>query len=449
MKILIVDDEQNIRLFFEEYLKNSHEVDFAKDGRSALEKLIANIYDLIFLDIRMPNVSGIEVLENISSHKSNQDELPYVVMLTAIEDVGTVVRTIKLGAYDYLVKPINISRLELILSQVQKIIEKNEEIKRLRSEIEGKYTFIGESEKSKEVLNLIDIASKSDVNVLIVGESGVGKEVVARAIHTKSNRRNSRFVPIDCGAIPESIIESELFGYEKGSFTGASSSKRGKIELADKGTLFLDEVSNIPMNVQTKLLRVIQTKEFSRIGSTETINVDARIISATNVNLKEMVEIGKFRDDLYYRLNVFPIYVPPLRERKEDIPLLINHFLSTLQLKYNKRVTFSDGAIKKLMNYTFPGNVRELENIILRIFAISHDGDEIGEEILDINEIRDLPYFPKIYKLEELEGIYVDYVIKKCNGNLKKASEMLGISRRTIYNYLKYKNTHPKNTTTF
>jgi DNA-binding NtrC family response regulator len=438
MKILVVDDEQNIRIFFEEYLKNLHKVDFAKDGREAIEKVFTEPYDVVFLDIRMPNVSGIEVLEQISSRKASKDDPPYVVMLTAIEEVRTVVRTIKLGAYDYIVKPVNIARLELILSQLQSLIDKSEEIRRLREEAESRYVFVGESEKAREVLKMVDLASKSDANVLIIGESGVGKEVVARLIHAKSSRRNGRFVPIDCSTIPESIIESELFGYEKGAFTGAFSTKKGKIELADGGTLFLDEVSNIPVNIQTKLLRFIQTKEFSRIGGAEIIKVDTRIVSATNVNLKELVEIGKFKEDLYYRLNVFPIYVPPLRERKEDIPLLVEHFLKSLYLRYGKRVIFSKSAIERLMEYSFPGNVRELENIVLRAFAVARDGQEIGEDSLSINEnYQDLPYFPKLYKLDELDRIYIEYVVRKCGGNLSKAAEVLGISRRSIYNYLR------------
>ncbi len=438
MRVLVVDDEQNIRIFFGEYLKNSHEVDFAENGKEAIEKVFSKPYDVIFLDIRMPNISGIEVLEQISSRKTSKDDPPYVVMLTAIEEIGTVVRTIKLGAYDYIVKPVNISRLELILSQLQSLIEKSEEIRRLKEELESKYVFVGESEKAKEVLRMVDIASKSDANVLVIGESGVGKEVVARLIHAKSGRRNGRFVPIDCSAIPENIIESELFGYEKGAFTGAFSTKRGKIELADGGTLFLDEVSSIPMSIQTKLLRVIQTKEFSRIGGTETIKIDARIISATNVDLKELVEARRFREDLYYRLNVFPIYIPPLRERKEDIPLLVEHFLKNLYLKYRKKVAFSKSAIDKLMEYSFPGNVRELENIVLRNFVIAKDGEEISGDSLGISEsYQDSPYFPKLYKLDELDRIYVEYVVKKCGGNLSRAAQVLGISRRSIYNYLK------------
>lgn len=434
LKILVVDDERGIRLFFEELLKGSYHVDTAEDGIKGFEKIKNNEYDLIFLDLRMPNMSGIEVLEKISSLKIDLNAPPFVVILTAIDDISTVVKCIKMGAYDYVVKPINSNRIEIIINQIKLLISKYKEIEKLKTEKES-IKFVGESNKAKEILDKIDQASKTDVNVLITGESGVGKEIVAKLIHLKSKRKNKKFVPVDCSSIPESIIESEIFGYEKGAFTGAYSKKIGKIEYANEGTLFLDEINNIPLSVQSKLLRFLQEKSFTRIGGLEQIEVDIRIISATNKDLKLAMKEGRFREDLYFRLNVFPIHIPPLRERKEDIPLLIDHFISRYSLIYGKQIKFSDKAIKKLMSYDFPGNVRELQNIVLRYFAISNDGDEIDE--IDVEGYESHLYFPKLYSLKELENDYIRYVLDYTKNNITKASEILGISRRSIYNWIK------------
>lgn len=433
LRVLVVDDERGIRLFFEELLKDSCEIDTAEDGLKGLEKLKNNEYDLVFLDLRMPNVGGIEVLEKISASKKDASNPPYVVILTAIDDISTVVKCIKMGAFDYVVKPININRIEIIINQVQMLVSRYRELEEIKSGRES-IKFVGISQKTKEILEKVEYASKSDVNVLVVGESGVGKEVVAKLIHQKSSRRDKNFVAVDCSSLPETLIESELFGYEKGAFTGAFSRKIGKIEYADGGTLFLDEVANIPLNVQAKLLRFLQNKSFTRIGGLEEINVDVRIISATNVDLKLHIREGKFREDLFFRLNVFPIYIPPLRERKEDIPVLIEYFVDRYSLVYGKKVKFSQKVVDKLLNYNFPGNVRELQNIVLRYIVSSYDGDEIQDIDME-NPIENI-YFPRLYSLRELEDMYISYVLDYTKNNIKKASDILGVSRRTIYNWL-------------
>lgn len=437
LNILVVDDEKGIRLFFEEFLKDSYEVDTAEDGVKAINKLKNKNYDLVFLDLRMPNVGGFEVLDYISSKKISNDAPPYVVILTAIDDIQTVVSAIKRGAYDYIIKPININRVEITLYQIHNLIRKYKEVEELRKSTFESIKFIGQSKAALDVLEKVEMASKSDVNVLIYGESGVGKEVVAKLIHYKSLRNKYNFVTVDCSSIPESLIESELFGYEKGAFTGAFSRKIGKIEYADKGTIFLDEISNVPLHIQAKLLRVIQEKTFSRIGSNELINVDVRFISATNVDLRKLVSEGKFREDLFFRINVFPIYIPPLRERKEDIPLLVEYFIEKYSLIHGKSIKFSDKAIEKLMDYSFPGNVRELQNIILRYMVMLPNGGGVDDVVFDNDKF--LVSFPKDYSLEELKDMYIDFILKKVNNNIKRASEILGISRRSLYNWIEKK----------
>ncbi|MCS7298498.1 MAG: sigma-54 dependent transcriptional regulator [Spirochaetia bacterium] len=433
LKVLVVDDEKGIRMFFEEMLKDSCEVDTAEDGLKGFEKIRDNNYDLVFLDLRMPVMSGIDVLDKVSSLKTDTNAPPYIVVLTAIDDIATVVKCVKMGAYDYIVKPINVGRVEIIINQVKILVSKYKEIDELKKSKDA-VVFVGKSEAAREVLSKIEQASKVDVNVIISGESGVGKEIVAKLIHLKSKRRDKKFVPVDCSSFPETLIESELFGYEKGAFTGAYSKKIGKIEYADGGTLFLDEVGNMPLSVQAKLLRFLQERSFTRIGGLKNIEVNIRIISATNVELKKLIENGKFREDLFYRLNVFPIYIPPLRERKEDIPLLIEHFITRYSLVYGKRISFSQKAIKKLMSYNFPGNVRELQNLVLRYLVMSRDGDEI--EDVDIELYSEAPYFPKLYSLKEIQDIYISYILKHTGNNITRASKILGVSRRSIYNWL-------------
>ncbi|MCX8028515.1 MAG: sigma-54 dependent transcriptional regulator [Brevinematales bacterium] len=436
LRVLVVDDENGIRMLFEEMLKECCIVDTAEDGHKGFEKIKNNLYDLVFLDLRMPVMSGIDVLERLSKLKTDVNSPPYVVVLTAIDDIGTVVKCMKLGAYDYIVKPVNVGRVEIVVNQVKMLVERYNEIEDLKRS-QGGVKFVGNSNKAKEVLSKIELASKSDVSVLITGESGVGKEVVAKLIHFNSKRKNKKFVPVDCSSLPESLIESELFGYERGAFTGAFARKIGKIEYANEGTLFLDEISNMPLNVQAKLLRFLQDKTFTRIGGLDVIEVDVRIISATNVDIRTLIKEGRFREDLFYRLNVFPIYVPPLRERKEDIPLLVEYFLNIYSIVYGKKIQFTSGAIKKLMSYSFPGNVRELQNLILRYVVMSKDGDEIDD--ISFDSYVEVPYFTRLYSLRELEDMYIKYILDYTNGNVTKASEILGISRRSVYNWMKKK----------
>ncbi|MGC8963896.1 MAG: sigma-54-dependent transcriptional regulator [Brevinematia bacterium] len=437
LSILVVDDERGVRLFFEEFLKDRYDVDTAEDGVKAINKLQNKNYDLVFLDLRMPNVGGFEVLDYISSKKISKDDPPYVVVLTAIDDIEVVVSAIKKGAYDYIVKPININRVEITLSQVYNLVNRYREIENLKRSNLGFVQFVGKSKAAIEVLEKVEVASKNDVNVLVYGESGVGKEIVAKLIHYKSSRGSNNFVTVDCSSIPESLIESELFGYEKGAFTGAFSRKIGKIEYANKGTIFLDVVGNIPINVQAKLLRVIQEKSFSRIGSNEIINVDVRFISATNVDLKKLVSEGKFREDLFFRINVLPIYIPPLRERKDDIPLLLEYFTEKYSYIHGKKIKFSDKAIEKMMDYPFYGNVRELQNIVLRYLVMLPDGAVVDDVVFE-NEKFELS-FPRDYSLDELKDVYIEFVLNKVDNNVNKAAKILGISRRSLYNWMKRK----------
>ncbi len=438
LSILVVDDEEGIRMFFEELLSDDHNILLASNGIEALEVLENNDVDLIFLDLRMPRMDGVSVLNKIAEKKKSQDIPPYVIILTAVSEVSMIVNLIKKGAYDYITKPFNRERISVIIKNIQDLIKRQEEIKgNIKYKLLLGNDFVGVSKTYYEIMEKINIASSTDVNVMIYGESGVGKEIVAKLIHIQSRRATNNFVAIDCSSLPENIIESELFGYEKGAFTGAFTRKIGKFELANHGTVLLDEVNNLPLSLQAKLLRVIQEKQFSRIGGNEPIKVDVKIISTSNVDLKELIEKGLFREDLYYRLNVFPIYIPPLRERKDDIKPIAEHILNLISLQYNRKMKLTEKALEKIMSYDYPGNVRELQNILLRA-TISSNSDIIDEKDIEFGDIR-ITYFNKLYTLEELKYTYIDYVLKKVNNNISKASEILGISRRSIYNWIQNK----------
>ena len=434
--ILVVDDEKNILEAFKILLEDKYTVFTCDCGEKVLKLIDTKNIDIVLLDIIMPDIDGIEVLKRIKEKVPTID----VIMITATNTAENAVKAMKLGAYDYVVKPID---KDYILMVIERLIEKRS-LKReniiLKSEVFQK-SIIGKSEEIKKVLEMIKKVGVSDSTVLINGESGVGKELVARAIHNNSLRKDKPFVVVNCPAIPSELVESELFGHEKGAFTSATTTYIGKFEFANEGTIFLDEISSLSQNVQAKLLRVLQEKEIVRIGSNKIINVNVRIIASTNIDLGEAVKQGKFREDLYYRINVVPIYIPPLRERKDDIELLANYFLEINNKKLHKNIKgFSKEVLLAFKNYEWPGNVRELENIIERLVVLI-DKDRI--------EIEDIPIeltenFYKIEKSGHLRTKINDYekefilkILKKNENNKTKTAKELGIHRNTLIKKLK------------
>jgi DNA-binding NtrC family response regulator len=433
-RILIVDDERSQREILAGSLeKEGYSVDTAESGFEAI-KLCEDIYfEVALIDLKMPGMDGIELLKKL---KEINPEIQVIIM-TAYGTIETAVEAMKLGAYHYVNKPINLDELKL---NVKKSLENHyllAENKYLRTELEEKYKdvqIIGESRAIKEVLSTVSRVAKSKSTVLIRGESGTGKELVARAIHALSDRGERRFVPVSCAALPETLLESELFGHEKGAFTGAIKRKEGRFELADGGTLFLDEIGDIPLETQVKILRAIEFQEFERLGGKETLKVDVRIISATNQDLEKKINEGTFREDLYYRLNVISIFVPPLRERKEDLMLLVDHFIQKANQKCGKSIKGITTEVKDIIfNYDWPGNVRELENMIERGVVLSRT------DVIDKN---DLPYFGLIkskeaipslnVSLRDMEKNHILNTLKRTDWNLGKTAEILGIHRNTL-----------------
>ncbi|MCD6454871.1 MAG: sigma-54-dependent Fis family transcriptional regulator [Candidatus Aminicenantes bacterium] len=440
-KILIVEDEKNFLEVLEFYFKEKgFDVDTAATGEEALEK-VKNA-DVIVSDIKLPGeIDGIEILEKV---KEEYPEIP-VILITAYASVKDAVRALKIGAEDYIIKPFDLEKLEIVVKKALEANSLRREVEALRRELESIYEekrFVTKSPGMKKVVDVVKRVAPQDVNVLIIGESGTGKSLLARIIHDLSPRKRRSFVSLNCAAIPESLLESELFGYEKGAFTGAYSRKRGIFELAQGGTIFLDEISSMSPMMQVKLLNAIQERRIRRIGGETEIEVDVRIITATNKNIEELVNRGEFREDLFYRLDVVRIEIPPLRERKEDIPLLAQHFADIYSEKFGKKIVGIDKkAMKLLENYNWPGNVRELENVIERAVALE-DGEYITVNSLP-SKIVEWEYkeIEKGFSLEK----YIDDEIKKylktaylkAGGDKKKAAELLGISYRSFRYYWK------------
>jgi two-component system response regulator PilR (NtrC family) len=450
--ILVVDDEKSMCEFLEIMLKkDGYEVTSTTSGDKALELLDNNLYSMVLTDVRMPGVNGFEVLRK--TKEVSPDTV--VIMITAYGSPEGAVTAIKEGAYDYITKPFRVEEVKLT---IKKSLERNNLIReniRLRQEVEERYKFwnlIGKSPKMQRVYELVEKVAQTKANVLITGESGTGKELVAKAIHYNSARKDQSFVTLNCGAIPENLLESELFGHMKGSFTGAIANKRGLLEMAAGGTLFMDEIGELPLPLQVKLLRVIQEREFKRVGGTEDIKVDVRIISASNQDLQQKVAQGGFREDLFYRLNVIQIKLPPLRERKEDIPLLVNHFVRKYSVETGKEIEgVLPEALELLLNYDFAGNVRELENIIERSITLETSSTiterhirsylnermmsksipptlEIPEEGIDLNKV-----------VEDLEKAFILKALEHTEGIKKKAAELLGMNFRAMrYKLAKY-----------
>ena len=441
-RILVVDDEPSMRNFLEIMLnKEGYNVDLAADGQEAINLLDSNVYELVITDIIMPKVSGTKVLKTV---KDIHPET-IVIMITAYASTESAVEAMKEGAYDYITKPFNVDEIKVIIKNALEKGRLEKENLQLRRELEKGYSFeniIGVSPEIVKVFNMIDRIAQTKTNILITGESGTGKELVARAIHNKSPRKDQPFVVINCGGIPETLLESDLFGHVKGSFTGAVTHKEGLFEVADSGTLFLDEVGELTPSIQVKLLRAIQEKTFKRVGGTDDISVDVRIIAATNKDLEKGVIEGNFREDLFYRLNVIELKIPPLRERKEDIPVLAQHFLEKYSMEQGKEIKkISSYAIEVLKDYSFPGNVRELENIIERSVALESSNIVLPES-LALSMYKEYNMIEKRESAKELMGdgfSMEDYISKietdlikeallRAGGNKKEAAKILGIS---------------------
>lgn len=464
-RILVADDEESIRWVLSKALKKKgFKVDLAEDGKQALNMFRSNDYDLAVLDIKMPGIQGLELL------KQMQEEFPevLVVIMTAESTMENAVAAMKNGAYDYLTKPFDLDALDAIIIKAQKAAEFSDQIGHLKEELQEQYTFgrsiIGNSQPMQEVYKTLGRVAASDVTVLICGESGTGKELIARAVHFNSPRLGKPFIALNCAAIPHDLLENELFGHERGAFTGATDKKAGKFEQADGGTLFLDEIGDMPLELQAKLLRVLQEKEITRTGGSQTMRVDVRIVAATNQDIAKLVEDKHFREDLYYRLNVIPIDLPPLRKRKEDIPALVEFFLQRAQQDLGVSTTeCSKEALAQLKRHNWPGNIRELENIIKRAALLSPNhilipsdfpdllagrNKESQDESLEALVARKLENSLAQMDLQELDNLYemvlhqverplINIILRQTRSNQVRTAEILGINRNTLRKKIK------------
>jgi DNA-binding NtrC family response regulator len=439
-KLLIVDDEKNIREGLEKALTiDGYEVELASDGKEALGMIEEGDVDLVITDLKMPHLSGEELM------REALDSYPYlpIIILTGHGTIENAVEAMRNGAYDFLTKPLNIDKLSLIVNRALENSSLKRQNRELLNQLKKKYSFeniIGKSTPMKKVFETIELVAPSRANVLIYGDSGTGKEMIADAIHHNSPRREKPYVKVHCAALPETLLESELFGHEKGAFTGAITRKRGRFELANLGTIFLDEIGEISPQTQVKLLRVVQQREFERVGGEIPIKVDVRIISATNKHLKKEIEKGNFREDLYYRLDVVSIVVPPLRERKDDIPLMVHKFIEEFSNENNKEVEgITNGALQALMAYRWPGNVRELRNVIESIVVLTKttviNEQDIPGYILSKDEQSSLK-LPAGISIAEAEKRLIMFTLENSGGNKTRASEILNIGRKTLHRKL-------------
>ncbi len=432
--ILVIEDEKLMRVTIEDSLTAlGYPVLACENGADGLAAFRDHACGLVVTDIRLPDANGLDLLREIT----RTSDIPVIVM-TAFGTIKDAVEAMKLGAFDYITKPFSLDEFRLLIERALEMKRLREENIRLRKDINRFFCFpniIGESAAMKKVFSLIEKIAATDSTVLILGESGAGKELIATTIHYQSGRKDKPLIKVNCAALPETLIESELFGHEKGAFTGAIKRKPGRFELANNGTIFLDEIGDMPLSTQTKLLRVIQEKTIERIGGTETLHVNVRIITATNRNLEEEVKAGRFREDLYYRLNVIPITIPPLRERREDIPALIDFALGKCRNRSAKPVRFSKDAMAALLQYDYPGNVRELENIVERVTTLA--ASEIIEKddlpaVVFTNAERSGPVsLAEVSAAAEKEHIM--RMVALAQGNKTKAAELLGISRKNLW----------------
>jgi DNA-binding NtrC family response regulator len=434
--VLVVEDEEKLRRVIELQLKTAgYEVEQAGSAEEAMK--LVDRADLILTDLRLPGLSGLELLTNLR----RQDSETPVIVMTAFGSIENAVEAMKAGAVDFLPKPFSLDHLMNVVTKALELRTLRDENRELRAELSQRYEFdniVGRSEAMREIFATITRVAPTRATVLMCGESGVGKDMIARAIHHHSPRADRPFVKINCTALPENLMESELFGYEKGAFTGANTSKLGKFEQADTGTVFLDEIGDVPGSIQVKLLRILQEREFERLGSNKTRHIDVRVLAATNVDLRAALEQGTFREDLYYRLNVLPINIPPLRDRKEDIPFLAQHFVKKLRKDLGSTVeSISDAAIQRLLEYHWPGNVRELENVIERSMVLASSPVLAAADIkLDtVPQARASSvdnFLPEGMTLDQFEQSIIREALQRANGNKSQAARMLGLTRNAL-----------------
>ncbi|MDO8929420.1 MAG: sigma-54 dependent transcriptional regulator [Bacteroidota bacterium] len=442
ISILIVDDEESVRdSLYNWFIEDGYRVECAENAKKALSMLESDNFDIILADIKMPGMDGLEMLKRIKSLRKES----IVIMMTAFATVDTAVQALKDGAFDYVTKPFDPDDLSHLIRNASKqisLLEENEILKEKVVSLENVEDLIGNSEAMQKVLKEIESVAQSNASVIITGESGTGKELVARAIHANSPRKFFPMVSVHCGALSESLLESELFGHEKGAFTGAVYNRKGRFEMADSGTIFLDEIATISQKMQVELLRVLESKSFVRVGGNKEISSDFRVICATNRDLKSMVEKGIFREDLFYRLNVVNINVPPLRERIEDIPLLVDYFIKKYCLSMNRPlISIDSGALKRLEEFPFPGNIRELENMIERAIVVGN-----GKKI----SLKDLPLGKTVVNttfesLDDLEKNHITQILSKYNWNISVSAKALKVDRVTLYNKIKKYDLKPAN----
>ncbi len=431
--VLVVDDEFVVRDSLSKWFKqDGYRVETAADAAHALKLMHQGPWQVILLDIKMPGVSGLELQKQLKTI----DPSAVIIMITAYASVESAVQALKEGAFDYITKPVDPDHLTHVVQnalQQKRLSDENLRLRQHLTSLMSSQEAVGESPQMKKVLELAKTVAKTDTTVMIRGESGTGKELIARTIHSNSERRYFPIIPVNCGAVPESLLESELFGHEKGAFTGAQYRRKGKFEMADGGTIFLDEVGTISPKMQVQLLRVIESKQFARVGGNETIKSDFRVICATNRDLEAAVKEGQFREDLYYRLNVFSVFIPPLRERRSDIPLLANYFLKKYSVAMNKPIEeIAPSTLDVLVRYQWPGNVRELENVIERAMVLAHppavQPSDLPFQLLENNneECND--------SLKAMERKHIQSILHKTGWNITRAAEALGIDRVTLYN---------------
>ncbi len=465
IKILIADDEEPMRFFLSEMLKKEgYLYETAIDGEDALEKIKRDNFDIAILDLKMPKLSGMELLSEIK--KVSPDTV--AIIITAHGTRNIAMEAIEKGAYDYFIKPFDVNEMRIVIKRAVEKIGLQKEIKNLKESLSEKYglgNIIGDSPPMQQVYDLVKKIADTDITVLITGESGTGKELIAQTLHYMSNRRDKPFVKVNCAAIPETLLEEELFGHEKGAFTGAHQQKPGKFEIANNGTMFLDEIGDMTLSTQTKILRVIQEREFERIGGVKPIKVDVRLIAATNMDLIKLISEGRFREELYYRLNVMPIHLPPLRERQGDIPLLAEHFIKKYNKRFNKNIKgIMPEANDILLKYNWPGNIRELENMIQRGVVLAKDeigaeiipfypplvkggwgdlkkggeGGFVGQGLANVGAIHELPLLKKVKKSkEEIEKEMILEALKMEKWRREETAKRLRISRKSLHNKMK------------
>ena len=438
--ILVVEDDQDMRDFIQEILlEKGYDVTTAANGKEALERLDETPFPIIISDLKMPAMDGITLLETINERDIVN---PFVILITAFGDIDEAIHLINRGAYDYLIKPFKLEQLLIAVKKAARELTMRQritELEQITKERHSLHDLIGKSSSMRKIFSFIEKIANSSGNVLLEGDTGTGKELIARAIHHSSIRKDQPFVAVNCAALPEGLLESELFGHVKGAFTDARSDKKGLFEEAANGTLLLDEIGEMDLGLQVKILRTLQERQIKPVGSNRAVPFNARLIAATNKKLREEVDAGRFREDLYYRLNIFKIEVPPLRERREDIPLLVNEFLHRHE-QNGMKAQVAREVMRFFLDYPWPGNIRELENTIERCVFLAEGGEitlgDLPQEMLAACQEQATFSFGRIKPLAELEMEYIQYVLDKCDGNKQKSAALLGINRKTIHRKL-------------